>query len=168
MSKIIGLALRGLEFTFTIIIMGMIGNIIAMAWAGNPSSINYSMFTVAFSLVSLFYLIPATWSESIAGHPMIVVVFDLLNMIFFLCAGIALAARLHVHSCKNRVRFHVTGPVAFENANSCFYNRTTWIATRLPTARHQTTERLAAEKRRHRAPSCGLRGLVTLVLFACR
>lgn len=114
MSKFIGLSLRALEFAFTIIIMGMIGNIIAMAWSGNPASINYSMFTAAFSLASLFYLIPATWSEDIAGHPIILIVVDLLNMIFFLCAGIALAARLHVHSCKNQVGLHFSRPRLLE------------------------------------------------------
>jgi hypothetical protein len=83
--------------------MALVGNIIAGAFAGNPATVNYAMFTATFSMVSLFYLVPASWSETIAGHPMIVVVVDLLNSLFCLTSGIALAARLGAHSCNNSV-----------------------------------------------------------------
>jgi Membrane-associating domain len=94
------------QFVFTLLVMALIGNMIAQAFAGNPASVNFAMFVSAFSLLSLFYLVPASWNEAIAGHPMIVVAVDLLNVIFFLSAGIALAARLHVHNCNNIVRLH--------------------------------------------------------------
>ncbi|KAL1981755.1 hypothetical protein VTN96DRAFT_2182 [Rasamsonia emersonii] len=99
--RIVGLPLRGLEFVFTVIVMALVGNIIAQAFAGNPATINYAMFCAAFSMVSLFYLIPATWNDGLAGHPIIVIIVDLLNAIFFLTSGIALAARLQAHSCTN-------------------------------------------------------------------
>lgn len=96
-----------LQFLFTVVIMGLIGNVIAEAFAGNPSSVNYAMFTVAFSLFTLFYLIPASYNPDWAIHPIIVIVVDALNAIFFFCAGVALAAKLHVHSCSNNVSFIV-------------------------------------------------------------
>lgn len=83
--------------------MSLIGNMINQAFAGNPSSINYTMFVSAFSLFTLFYLIPASFNSDWAIHPIIMITVDLLNTIFFFCAAIALAAKLEVHSCGNRV-----------------------------------------------------------------
>ncbi|KAJ5684233.1 uncharacterized protein N7477_000578 [Penicillium maclennaniae] len=95
------LGLRVWEFVWTVIIMSLIGNMIAQAFAGNPSSINYTMFVSAFSMFTLFYLFPASWNSDWAIHPIIMIVVDALNAIFFLCAAIALAAKLTVHSCTN-------------------------------------------------------------------
>lgn len=82
--------------------MAMIGNIIAMADSGNPATVNYGMFCAAFSLVSLFYLFPATINSDWSLHPILMIILDVLNAIFFLSEGIALAARLECHSCNNR------------------------------------------------------------------
>ncbi|KAL1968183.1 hypothetical protein VTN77DRAFT_2018 [Rasamsonia byssochlamydoides] len=101
MMRLVGLPLRVLQFLFTVIVMALDGNIIAQAFAGNPATINYAMFCAAFSMVSLFYLFPATWSNTLAGHPIIMIIVDLLNSIFFLTSGIALAARLKAHDCSN-------------------------------------------------------------------
>lgn len=89
--------------------MSLIGNIINAAFAGNPASINYTMFVAAFSMFTLFYLIPASWNPDWAIHPFIMIVLDALNAVFFFCAAIALAAKLTVHSCTNHVcsvQFH--------------------------------------------------------------
>lgn len=83
--------------------MALIGNMIADAFAGNPATVNYAMFTAVFSMLSLIYLVPASYNLDWSGHPIIMIVLDALNTIFFLAAGIALAARLHVHDCSNRV-----------------------------------------------------------------
>jgi hypothetical protein len=83
--------------------MSLIGNMINEAIAGNPSSINYTMFVSAFSMFTLFYLVPASFSSDWAIHPIIMIVVDVLNNIFFFCAAIALAAKLEVHSCGNSV-----------------------------------------------------------------
>ena len=84
--------------------MALIGNMISEAFAGNPSSVNYTMFLSAFSMLSLFYLIPATFNADWALHPIIVIIVDALNCIFFFCAAIALAAALGCRSCSNYVR----------------------------------------------------------------
>jgi hypothetical protein len=83
--------------------MALVGNMISEAKGGNPSTINYIMFTAVFAMLTLFYLIPATCSEKFIGHPIIMLVLDVLNVIFFFCAAIALPAMLRVHSCSNRV-----------------------------------------------------------------
>lgn len=83
--------------------MSLIGNMIAEAMAGNPSTVNYTMFLSAFSMLSLFYLVPASFNTDWALHPIIMIVVDALNCIFFFCAAIALAAKLECHSCNNRV-----------------------------------------------------------------
>lgn len=83
--------------------MALVGNMIAEAFAGNPSSVNYAMFTAAFSMITLIYLFPASFNTDWALHPIIMVVVDVLNCIFFFCAAIALAAKLGSHSCSNLV-----------------------------------------------------------------
>lgn len=84
--------------------MSLVGNMIAEAFAGNPSSINYTMFLAAFSMLSLLYLGPASFNPDWAIHPIIMIVLDGLNCVFFFCAAIALAAKLECHSCSNTVR----------------------------------------------------------------
>ncbi|OQE28758.1 hypothetical protein PENSTE_c003G08529 [Penicillium steckii] len=95
------LGLRVWQFVWTLLIMSLVGNMIAEAFAGNPSSINYTMFLSAFSMLSLIYLIPASIKPEWALHPIIMIVVDVLNCIFFFCAAIALAAKLECHSCSN-------------------------------------------------------------------
>ncbi|KIW69527.1 hypothetical protein PV04_05400 [Phialophora macrospora] len=100
-SRSLNLILRGTEFVFVLIIMSLIGNVIAMAFAGNPALINYDMFVAAFAMLSLFYLIFIAFNDSFMGHPIFPVILDLLNVIFLFCAAVAMAAELHVHSCSN-------------------------------------------------------------------
>lgn len=83
--------------------MALTGNMIAQSFAGNPSTVNYAMYASAFSMFTLFYLIPASFKVEWSGHPIIMVVLDTLNAIWFLTCGIALAARLQCHSCSNKV-----------------------------------------------------------------
>lgn len=83
--------------------MALVGSIIAGAFAGNPSLINYDMFVAVFSMLSLIVLIAGAWNESFIGHPIIPLALDALNTLFFFAAAVAMAARLGVHSCNNRV-----------------------------------------------------------------
>ncbi|EXJ89740.1 hypothetical protein A1O3_02807 [Capronia epimyces CBS 606.96] len=81
--------------------MSLVGNIIATAFAGDPSVINYDMFVATFGMLSLFYLIAIAFNDGFTGHPIIPVVLDALNVIFFFCAAVAMAAELGAHSCSN-------------------------------------------------------------------
>jgi hypothetical protein len=93
------------QFLWTLLVMALVGNMIADAFSGNPATVNYSLFASAFSMFTLFYLIPASFNLDWAGHPIIMIVLDALNCIFFFTAAIALAARLESHSCTNQVCF---------------------------------------------------------------
>ncbi|EKV04171.1 Non-classical export protein, putative [Penicillium digitatum] len=96
------LGLRAWEFLWSLLIMALIGNMIAEAFSGNPATVNYSIYTAVFSMFTLFYLIPASFNIDWAGHPIIMIVLDALNCVFFFCAAIALAAKLGCHSCSNQ------------------------------------------------------------------
>lgn len=62
------------------------------------------MFVSVFSALSLIYLIGASINEAFAISPIFPLGVDALNVLFFLAGGIALAVKLHVHSCGNVVR----------------------------------------------------------------
>ena len=81
----------------------MVGNIIASAFSGNPSSINYVIFVAVFGMLTLFYLILVAWNDSFAMHPILPIVLDGLNVLFWFCAAVAMAALLGAHSCSNSV-----------------------------------------------------------------
>ncbi|KAH8433052.1 MARVEL domain-containing protein [Aspergillus melleus] len=99
--KGIAVGLRLWEFLWTLLVMALIGNMINESFAGNPATVNYTMFVSAFSMFTLLYLTPATFNPDWAIHPILMIVLDTLNAIFFLTAGIALAAKLESHSCSN-------------------------------------------------------------------
>jgi len=101
MANIIGMALRGLEFLWTFLIMALVGNMIHDAFGGNPSIVNYVMFVAVFSMLSLFYLIPATVSEGFQLHGLLPVLVDALNMLFTFVGGVALAAYLGANNCSD-------------------------------------------------------------------
>ncbi|KKY16165.1 putative non-classical export protein [Diplodia seriata] len=99
-SKALHTVFRGLELLWALLVMALIGNMIATAYAGNPSIVNYSMFVSVFSMLSLFYLIPATIKDGL-GIPIATIALELLNVVFYFCAAVALAAYLGAHSCSN-------------------------------------------------------------------
>lgn len=75
---------------------------ISEAIAGDPSSINYAMFTAVFSMLSLFFLVASALKGLMANTP-IPLALDALNTLFFFCGAVALSAQLGVHSCSNDV-----------------------------------------------------------------
>jgi hypothetical protein len=99
--------LRGSQFLWTLLITALIGNVIAEAFAGNPSSINYAIFVAVFSWLVLLYGFAAAFVESLA-IPIVLGAMDLLATLFTFIAGVVLAAKLHVHSCGNFVSLFPT------------------------------------------------------------
>lgn len=83
--------------------MAITGNIIETAFGGNPSVINYTMFVAVFSMLTLFYAIAICFKEEMTFHKLVPSVLDILNALFFFCAGVALAAELGAHNCNNYV-----------------------------------------------------------------
>lgn len=82
--------------------MALVGNMIATAFAGNSSMVNYVMFVSVFGMGSLLYLLPTAFLDSFS-IPMINIPLDVLNVLFWFCAAVALPAYLGVHSCSNSV-----------------------------------------------------------------
>ena len=83
--------------------MALVGNMIASAFSGNPSSVNYAMFIAVFGMLTLFYLILVAWNDNFVMHPILPIVLDALNVLFWFCGAVALAALLGAHSCSNSV-----------------------------------------------------------------
>lgn len=100
-SKALSVGLRGAEFLFTLIALALTGSIIASAFAGNPSIINFNMFVTVFAMLCLIYLILATVKPDFILHPILPLALDTLLTLFFFCGAVALAAQLGVHSCSN-------------------------------------------------------------------
>nr|POF01333.1 hypothetical protein CFP56_21281 [Quercus suber] len=69
----------------------------------NASIVNYSLFVSIWGMLTLLYLIPASIKDSFQIHAMIPLVLDVLNVIFWFCGAVALAAELGAHSCGNSV-----------------------------------------------------------------
>jgi len=80
--------------------LALIGNVIAEAFSGNPSSVNYAIFVSVFSMLVVLFGIAGAFVESLA-IPVVLMAADALAALFSLIAGIVLAAKLHVHSCGN-------------------------------------------------------------------
>ncbi|KAF1969563.1 hypothetical protein BU23DRAFT_557579 [Bimuria novae-zelandiae CBS 107.79] len=100
-SKALNIGLRSWQFICSIIIIALIGNMIATALAGNSAMVNYDMFVATFGLLSLLYLLPTSFLDGYS-MPMVNIVLDTLNVLFWFCAAVATAAYLGVHSCSNR------------------------------------------------------------------
>lgn len=101
MASFVQIILRGSQFLWTLLTTALVGNVIASAFAGNPSAINYAMFVSAFSWLVLIYGGLAAVMESIA-IPIALMVLDLLATLFTFVAGVVLAAELRCHSCSNK------------------------------------------------------------------
>lgn len=119
------------QFFWTLLIMCLIGNMIAERVGGSPSVVNYAMFCAVIGFLSLFYLIPATFVESLRFHPFLMTGVDVLNTFFYFTCAVALSAELTTHSCGNTVCFHVT--IARVDAMLIAYIRTTFAQTRSQT-----------------------------------
>ncbi|KAG9236389.1 putative Non-classical export protein 2 [Amylocarpus encephaloides] len=105
MASFVQMALRGSQFLWTFLTTALIGNVIAEAFSGNPSSINYAIFVSVFCWIALIYGGLATVMESLA-IPIALIVMDTLATLFTFIAGVVLAAGLNVHSCNNQSYIH--------------------------------------------------------------
>jgi Membrane-associating domain len=73
------------------------------AMHGNPSVVNYQIFVGAFSFLSLIFILVSAKFEGLHDMKAVAVLLDWLNTLFFFAGGVALAAKLGVHSCSNHV-----------------------------------------------------------------
>jgi hypothetical protein len=93
--------LRVWTFLWTLLALSLLSNVIADAFAGNPSSVNFSEFVAIFSMLVVLAGIASLFVEALAFP---VAIADLVAAVFSIIAGVVLAAKLRVHSCGNHVR----------------------------------------------------------------
>ncbi|KAI6809082.1 hypothetical protein KC332_g12013 [Hortaea werneckii] len=98
-TSIINIAMCSLSFVWSLLVMALTGNFIASG--GSSAMINYDLFCSVFGMLCLFFLLPASIKEAWAMHPIIPLVLNILNTIFWFVGGVATAAYLNVHSCSN-------------------------------------------------------------------
>lgn len=88
-----------LEFLWTLLITALIGNVIADAYGGTPSQVNYCMFVAVFSWIVLIIGFTESLINSIP--PVVLLAADALAVFFTFVAAVLLSAKLGVHSCGN-------------------------------------------------------------------
>lgn len=97
---LVQIVLRVLEFIFTTLVLSLSAALIAQnRRGGTPARVNYSIYSAIWSMLCLFYLIPATFFTKLHVRA-VAVVLDILCTIFLVCAGIAMAASLGGRSCN--------------------------------------------------------------------
>jgi hypothetical protein len=104
-SRVLNIGLRAWEFICALLVMSLVGNMIATAYAGNSAMVNYDMFVAVFGMLSLLYLLPTAFLDSYS-FPVANIALDALNVIFWFCGAVATAAYLGVHSCGNSKYTH--------------------------------------------------------------
>jgi len=92
--------LRGMEFVFLVITLGLTGSLIENQFFGD-SRVNFMMFASVWGLlIGVFYGFAALFI-SVLAMPMIIVLVDFLTAVFTFSAATALAVAIRVHSCSN-------------------------------------------------------------------
>lgn len=94
--------LRAINFVFMAIAIGLTGSLAATTVYQHNPQVNFAVFAPAFGLLTLS--IYGVLAYFIAGFawPVILALFDFLNMVFEFAAATAIAAAIHCHSCGNQ------------------------------------------------------------------
>ncbi|GAM82615.1 hypothetical protein ANO11243_005970 [Dothideomycetidae sp. 11243] len=93
------LPIRVVQFVFTIIVLGLVGNIVNDEYA-SPSQINFMLFTSIWTFLALIYLVVSQLKFEQFAHKFAILAVEALTMLFWFAAFIALAALLgDVGSC---------------------------------------------------------------------
>ncbi|KAH7400025.1 putative Non-classical export protein 2 [Cadophora sp. MPI-SDFR-AT-0126] len=101
MVSIPQLGLRAVQFVFILLTLALVGNVIAEAFAGNSSKINYAIFVSVFDMIVILWGIGAVFKEGLAIG-IVLPILDVIATLLTVIAGIVLAAGLGVHSCGNK------------------------------------------------------------------
>lgn len=99
MVKTVQLGLRAFQFFMALLILACMGNAVAMG--ASPSINNYTLFSASFAMLALVFLIPVAL-EIFTTFALAAFALDAINVLFWFCAAVALAAQLDVHSCNNK------------------------------------------------------------------
>jgi Membrane-associating domain len=122
---IVGWVLRALQFLFAVIVLSLAAALVAnQPNGGSPSQINYSVFVGVFSLLTWFYTVAASsFSPDGVGAPIICIVIDFLNTLFYFAGGVAMAVALRVHSCGNTA-YVLTNKITAGSTQRCHEGQT--------------------------------------------
>lgn len=107
MASIAQIGLRGWTFLFTLLTLALVGNAIADAFSGNPSSVNFAIFVSTWSMLVLLYGVGAAFVDSLA-IPVALMALDAISTLLTFIAGVVLAAKLGVHSCGHQVHIQAS------------------------------------------------------------
>ncbi|KAH3671628.1 hypothetical protein OGAPHI_000333 [Ogataea philodendri] len=95
------ISLRGLNFVFLVIVLGLTGSLAATSNHNNPQ-VNFAVFAAAFGLLtSTFYGVLAFFVSFLAS-PLFLAIWDFLNFVFTFAGATALAVAIRTHSCHNQ------------------------------------------------------------------
>lgn len=93
--------LRIVNFVFLVVALGLTGSLAATTITHTNPQVNFAVFAAAWALLtSSFYGVLAYFSAAFAW-PVILALFDFLNLIFVFAAATAIGAAIRVHSCFN-------------------------------------------------------------------
>lgn len=102
MSAFVDPVLRGVLFVFLVIALGLTASLIEDSNHTN-SQVNFALFSTVFGLTfGVFYGLLAGFVELLA-FPIALATIDFLDLVFTFAGATAVAAAIHVHSCKNQV-----------------------------------------------------------------
>lgn len=131
-----GWIVRGLQFIFAVLVLSLSASLVAnQPSGGSPSQVNYSVFVGVISLLTWLYTAAASqFSPDGLGAPMIVLILDALNTLWYFAGGVAMAVALRVHSCGNDIYVATNGIIA-GSVNRCHIAQTLtaflWFGTSL-------------------------------------
>ena len=111
---IAGWIIRGLQFAFNVIVLAISAALVAnQPSGGSPSQVNYAVFVGVVSNLTWFYtVIASSMSPDGIGSPVIIVILDSLNILWFFAGAVAMAVALRVHSCGNDLYVATNGIIA--------------------------------------------------------
>lgn len=93
--------LRGLNFVFLVIALGLTASLAATTYTQSNPQVNFGVFAAAFGLLtSSLYGVVAYFIAAFAW-PVVLAIFDFLNIVFTFAAATAIAVAIRVHSCSN-------------------------------------------------------------------
>lgn len=94
--------LRLVNFVLLVIALGLTASLAATTVTQNNPQVNFAIFAAAWGiLTSSFYGVLAYFVAA-AAWPVILALFDFLNLVFTFAAATAVAAGIRVHSCTNQ------------------------------------------------------------------
>ncbi|KAL6719983.1 hypothetical protein ACLMJK_001904 [Lecanora helva] len=99
MANIVNIALRGLQFFFAIVILGLSGHLVAsQTFGGAPSITNYEVFLGIWLFVISVIGLAGSFISALSG--VVMVALDALSVLFTFAGGVGMAAKLGVHDCS--------------------------------------------------------------------